>query len=231
MKKILLSIVLMAVTGITANAQSGVVVDSPLLKQNYGMDSYGDPVSDSTAKTKKSRKFQLTINLGGGFANLASNGPFHTKIGGAAFVSLSGKFIVNKFISIQPEIGLTREEWKYSSNDYPDNYSYTYTNSVDVPILLGYKFGSKKLTLTALTGPMASFFMNKDVAYYHSSQGIIPVAIKFKSQSYSWVAGAGLSYKRASFDARYILGLNNISASGYDQKLNRVNLSLGYRVL
>jgi hypothetical protein len=133
---------------------------------------------------------------------------------------------------LQPEVYIGSKGGKFGSFNqngtaYNGDASVNFT-TLDIPVLLGEKFGFDKLNFRLMSGPIISFVLNQDAKENYT------VATNFKdykNQTIGLQSGAGLDFGNLSFDLRYEKGLTNISNSGqYDQKQNLWHLSLGYRL-
>lgn len=104
-------------------------------------------------------------------------------------------------------------------------------NSIDVPILLGYKFGALGLGGHLLTGPVVSFLINKDQSFSNALVSA-STARDYKNQDLAWQFGAGIDLKNITFDLRYEKGLSTLNNdSGYQDKLNLFNLGVAINFL
>jgi hypothetical protein len=100
--------------------------------------------------------------------------------------------------------------------------------TLDVPVLLGTKFGPNKLNFRLMAGPVVSFVVDKNTTVDSSYDRLQD----YKDQALGLQAGAGLDVGNLSVDLRYEAGLSNISKSDkYDQKQNLFHLSLGFKLL
>jgi len=126
----------------------------------------------------------------------------------------------------QPEIYYASKTATF--NSAANEQSTVTLNSIDVPVLVGYKFGVLGVGGRLATGPMASFIIDKNQSFGSAASNL--VTLHFKDQAYAWQFGAGLDIMKISVDLRYEMGLTNLANNGYDQKLNLFNLSLAYRL-
>lgn len=133
---------------------------------------------------------------------------------------------------VQPEVYLGSKGGEFGSiqqdgTTYEGDAKVNFT-TLDIPVLVGNKFGFEKLNFRIMAGPVISFLLNKD------SKENYAVATDFdnyKNQTIGVQTGAGVDLGNLSFDLRYEKGLSNIDKSGkYDQKQNLWHLSLGYRI-
>lgn len=131
-------------------------------------------------------------------------------------------------IHFQPELYLTGKstELKENSSGQIDKINFT---SVDVPLLVGLKFGALGFGGRLNTGPAVSFIVNKDQSLGAAASNA--ARLNYKDQAFAWQFGAGVDIKKISFDLRYEAGLSKLSTEGYpDTKLNLYSLSMAYRL-
>jgi hypothetical protein len=102
--------------------------------------------------------------------------------------------------------------------------------SIDLPLLIGTKFGAFGLGARLNTGPLVSFALNDEQS---ASTAVGNAArLRVKDQNYAWQFGVGLDVQRVSLDLRYELGLNKLDNGNgrSDVRANLFNLTLGYRL-
>lgn len=124
---------------------------------------------------------------------------------------------------VQPEIYITGKNVKINK-DNVDDLKFT---SVDIPVLLGKRFGLGPIGARIQTGPVFSFITN-------DNGDKLTNALKFseyKKSSTSWAFGAGVDVSSLRVDLRYELGLNDMTkGSSEAQKINMWSIGLGYRL-
>lgn len=124
---------------------------------------------------------------------------------------------------VQPEIYITGKNVKINK-DNVDDLKFT---SVDIPVLLGKRFGLGPIGARIQTGPVFSFITN-------DNGDKLTNALKFseyKKSSTSWAFGAGVDVSSLRVDLRYELGLNDMAkGSSEAQKINMWSIGLGYRL-
>lgn len=133
---------------------------------------------------------------------------------------------------IQPELMFSAKggNLNLGSGTSAETVNIDYT-SIDVPVLLGIKFGPIRLN----AGPLASFKVSNsisdDLKNYSSN-----IAESFKGASYGYQAGAGLDLGSLSLDLRYEGSLSDVSEVAdaakvsYTQKGNLWQMTLGYKI-
>ena len=133
---------------------------------------------------------------------------------------------------VQPEVYLGSKGGEFGSiqqdgTTYEGDAKINFT-TLDIPVLLGNKFGFDKLNFRIMAGPVISFVLNKDAKENYE---VATDFNNYKNQTIGLQTGAGLDLGNLSFVLRYEKGLSNIDKSGqYDQKQNLWHLSLGYRI-
>lgn len=115
--------------------------------------------------------------------------------------------------------------------------------NLEIPILLGYKLLDFKLAnLHVMTGPMAAFNMGNDVKFTNadgekvSSDDFLPSGGEFtsfssamKAAQWNWQFGAGVDILMLTIDARYEMGLSNLSKMDLTEKSNFLIFSVAWR--
>ncbi|UKT63395.1 porin family protein [Pedobacter mucosus] len=183
--------------------------------------------------TSKAQTFNLGVKAGVNLAKI--NADFASeenrlgyqigawaRIGGASFYVQPEAYIGskgNKFISFTNNSGTeVAAEGKVKFT------------TLDVPILLGTKFGSNNLNFRLMAGPVISFILNEN-STFSSAYAQATDFDNYKNQAFGIQGGAGVDIGNISVDLRYETGLSNISKSDkYTQKPNLFQLSLGYKL-
>lgn len=132
-------------------------------------------------------------------------------------------------VHFQPELYITGKNVDLKGSDGTINRA-KFT-SIDVPLLVGTKFGALGFGGRLNTGPLLSFAINKDQDQNFGTQVGNATHLRYKDANYAWQFGAGLDIQRVSLDLRYELGLNKVSNDVGDKtRINMFNLTLGYRL-
>jgi len=130
-------------------------------------------------------------------------------------------------IHFQPELYVSGKSSNLKSNTGETN-KVTFT-SLDLPLLVGTKFGILGTGFRVNTGPVVSFIIDDKQSFSDASSQVFKG--KFKGQNFAWQFGAGFDISKFSIDARYELGLSNISKDGYPStKLNLFMIGVGYQI-
>ncbi len=131
-------------------------------------------------------------------------------------------------IHFQPELYISGKKTNLVSDATGEVNKVNFT-SLDVPLLIGTKFGAAGLGLRLNTGPTFSFILDENQSFSQAAGSVFKA--DFKSQAFAWQFGAGLDIMRLNIDARYELGLSKINKSGYPgTKLNLFTVGVGYRI-
>ncbi|QIL40762.1 PorT family protein [Pedobacter sp. HDW13] len=171
--------------------------------------------------------FQLGIKAGANFSKFDSENTFNSENRAGFYGGLWAR-LGAAGIYFQPELYVSGKKTNLVSNAGEVN-KVTFT-SLDVPLLVGTKFGAAGVGLRLNTGPMFSLILDENQSFSQAAGSVFKA--DFKNQAVAWQFGAGLDLKKLSFDARYELGLSKINKSGYPgTKLNLFTVGLGYRIL
>lgn len=171
--------------------------------------------------------FQLGIKAGANFSKFDSENTFNSENRAGFYGGLWAR-VGAAGIYFQPELYVSGKRTNLVSNSGEVN-KVTFT-SLDVPLLVGTKFGAAGVGLRLNTGPMFSLILDENQSFSQAAGSVFKA--DFKNQAVAWQFGAGLDLKKLCFDARYELGLSKINKSGYPgTKLNLFTVGLGYRIL
>lgn len=181
-----------------------------------------------------SQELKLGVKAGMNFSQLKTGSTWFSSNSKAGYqAGLWGRVGIAGF-HIQPEAYFTSK----SATVHPDldnaasqlvKGDIKFTN-IDVPILVGTKFGLGPIKAKLQVGPLFSFVLKENNPYAESVNAAYKEALtNYKKQFSSMVFGTGLDIMKISVDLRYELGLGNISKyEGEKQKLNLWTLSVGY---
>ncbi|TCC98674.1 porin family protein [Pedobacter hiemivivus] len=170
--------------------------------------------------------FQLGLKGGANLSKLSTENTFSSDNRAGYYVGLWTR-IGAAGIHLQPELYLSGKNSTLKDASGQEN-KVKFT-SMDVPILVGTKFGAAGIGLRLNTGPVVSFVLSDD----QSLKDAAGSAFKgdFKGQNFAWQFGAGLDVGNLGVDLRYETGLSKIGKNGYDDtKLSLFTLGLAYRL-
>lgn len=111
-------------------------------------------------------------------------------------------------------------------------------NTIDIPVLLGFKLIDLKLAnIRAMGGPVASFVVDKSITTTGGIADELPDEDSFKDSSWGLQAGVGVDVLSFSLDVRYGFGLTDIyedestiNFNTDDIKSNTFLVTLGWKI-
>ncbi|MNK06601.1 hypothetical protein D3C87_245000 [compost metagenome] len=170
--------------------------------------------------------FQLGLKGGANLSKLSTENTFSSDNRAGYYVGLWTR-IGAAGIHLQPELYLSGKNSTLKDASGQEN-KVKFT-SLDVPVLVGTKFGAAGIGLRLNTGPVVSFVLSDEQSFSDAAGS----AFKgdFKGQNFAWQFGAGLDVGNLGFDLRYETGLSKIGKNGYDDtKLSLFTLGLAYKL-
>jgi hypothetical protein len=203
MKKIIMFICLLGITGLTAMAQ--------IPKFTLGIKG---GVNYSNLKTKDDLTDENSI--------IGYQAGIFTRVGAAGFYFQPELYLGtkgNEYTSIETNSGIV---------DVKGKIKFT---TLDLPLLIGTKIGTNKLNLRFMAGPIMSFILDENNTLGTAYNSVTDFG-NYKKQTLGFQAGSGIDLGNLTFDVRYEAGLSNISQSEkYSQQQNLFHLSLGFKLL
>lgn len=190
------------------------------------------------------------IKLGAGYSSLPTKftaSGISNFIGKPSYGIHGGLFarINIKGFYLQPEVlvALKKGSFTYDVTQIdPNNPSGTITQgatqtvnltAVDIPLMLGYRFGKDKINFRIFAGPMVSYALHESIKL--TVNGVrMPKddAFNIKDAIWSIRAGLGIDVWKFTIDACYERSLNNISwTKDVKQATSLINLSLGFKFI
>jgi hypothetical protein len=171
--------------------------------------------------------FQLGIKAGANLSKLTTEQPLssdnRTGYYGGLWARLGGAGI-----HLQPEAYLSGKNTTVTRNSDGAENDVKFT-SLDVPILIGTKFGAAGLGLRLNTGPIISFILDDK----QSPKKAVNSAFDgdFKDKNFGWQFGAGLDIGKIGIDLRYETGLSKLGEATYENaKLGLFTFGVGLRL-
>jgi len=173
-----------------------------------------------------STKAQFSLGIKGGvnYSTINSDNLRSSSVAGyqaGAFARLGGG------VYLQPEVYVssTGGEFHSSDNNYTGNVKFT---NLNVPVLLGLRFGPKNLNLRVMAGPVYTSVLS-------SNQNFGSIASSFanngsyKNSTIGYQAGGGVDLGSITADLRYEGGFSDINSS-YGQRQHLWALSIGFKI-
>ena len=154
--------------------------------------------------------FQLGIKAGTNLSKLSTENTLSSDNRAGYYAGLWAR-IGAAGIHLQPELYLSGKNTTLKDNNGQEN-KIKFT-SLDVPVLLGTKFGAAGIGLRLNTGPVVSFILDDEQSFGQASSNAFNG--NFKGQNFAWQFGAGFDVKNLGIDLRYEAGLSKIGKDGY----------------
>ncbi len=171
--------------------------------------------------------FQLGIKGGMNLAKFKTENTFSSDNKGGYYGGIWAR-IGGAGIHLQPEMYLSGKNSNLVTMSGQEN-GVKFT-SLDIPVLIGTKFGAAGVGLRLNTGPVFTFVLNEDQNFGPAAAAAFDS--KFRDKTLAWQFGVGLDIGKLNIDGRYEYGLSKInSAAGYPTtKLNLYTIGIGFRV-
>jgi len=171
-------------------------------------------------------QFNLGIKGGVNFSKIDADNFHNSSIAGyqaGLFARIGGG------IYLQPEVYISSSGGDFDS--YQNNTAYSghvrFTN-LDVPLLLGLRFGPKNLNLRVMGGPVYNYILNKNENFSDNITSAFNDFGHYNNSTLGYQAGAGVDLGNITLDARYQGGLGKINSDfGQTQKLWAI--SVGFK--
>jgi hypothetical protein len=174
--------------------------------------------------------FQFGIKGGVNLSNISTSGQIVNNLNTdnrAGFLGGVWARIGGAGLHFQPEVYYTSKNVTFNGDAGENKAEF---KSIDVPLLIGTRFGVPAVGVRINTGPLVSFAVDKNQSFSESAQNAYN--FHYKDQNYAWQFGVGLDVRSVSFDLRYELGLNKVD--NYDNisqaRINMFNLTVAYRL-
>lgn len=116
-----------------------------------------------------------------------------------------------------------------------NNSGTTYTadvkfNTLNVPLLLGHKFGTGGTNLHIMAGPVYSYIMSQDKSFSQNFNAAYNDFGKYNNSTLGYQVGAGVDILGITADLRYEGGLSKLNEN-YGQRANIWSVSVGFKIL
>ena len=169
-------------------------------------------------------QFSLGVKGGVNFStinsdNLKSSSVAGYQIGG--FARFGGGFY------LQPELYLSSTGGQFDSNDNVYSAHVRFTN-LNVPVLLGAKFGPKDLNFRIMAGPIFTSVLSHSDSFSQNFNNAFNDFGHYKTSTLGYQAGAGVDIGAITADLRYEGNLTDINSS-FGQRQNLWALSVGFK--
>jgi opacity protein-like surface antigen len=181
------------------------------------------PVS---AAAQSSMTFGVKGGVNSSTLNSKNNPDMKQLLGGVGGVFLGGD--VNSTLGIQVEGLFSQRGAKDKSDGFNTNIRLNY---IDVPVLARISVGSSNSARFHIFGGMQASYLLKAEASNDDLNLTIDIKDEVETFDFGVTAGAGVEISRLSIDARYTMGLMNVSKDSNEDVKNRTfTVMVGYRL-
>jgi len=172
-------------------------------------------------------QFSLGIKGGVNYSTLSSSNFNSSSVAGyeaGLFARIGGA------LYLQPEAYLSSSGGSFTSNDNSYSGKVTFTN-LNIPVLVGLRFGPKNLNLRAMAGPMyiSALSTNESISTAFSS-AYANFGDAYKKNQLGYQVGGGVDLGPITADLRYQGNFGDIN-SNYSQQQHIWALSVGLKFL
>jgi hypothetical protein len=170
--------------------------------------------------------FQLGVKAGMNLSKLSSENTFSSDNRAGYYGGVWAR-LGAAGIHLQPEVYLSGKNTTLKNAAGQEN-EVKFT-SMDVPVLVGTKFGAAGVGLRLNTGPVFSFILDEEQSLRDAASSAF--SGDFKGQNFAWQFGAGVDIGSIGVDLRYETGLSKIGENQYEgQKLSLFTLGLALKI-
>lgn len=179
----------------------------------FAQNKIGSSVqSKSSGSTKSNRSVYFGIKAGVNISNVEDKATANTTTLVGYHAGILAHCHLSTNLAVQPEVLFSSQGAQYP------NFGKEKLNYLNVPVLLQYMFDQG---VRVETGPQVGFVTSAKLE--RSSGGTTDIKYQLKNADFGWVIGLGyLSTAGLGIDARYNLGLTNISKDNQFNVKNRV---------
>jgi len=174
----------------------------------------------------RAQLFKAGIKAGANYAKLNPKDKFFASDNKAGFQAGLWARVGALGFHVQPEAYFTSKSSKVTFGSVTQGSGDVKFNNVDVPVLLGKRFGLGPIGARVQAGPLFSFVVDKKNTV--SDPALSQAVGDYKDSFQAIVGGVGLDISKLSVDLRYEHGLGNIhKAAASKQNLNLFSLAIG----
>ena len=171
-------------------------------------------------------QFSLGIKAGVNYSTIDAGNLKNSSVAGyqaGVFARFGGA------VYLQPELYLSGTGGQFQSNDNVYSGTVKFTN-LDLPVLLGVRFGPQKLNFRIMAGPVFTTVLNTDESLSQNFSTTYNDFQSYKNVTIEGQVGAGIDFGPLTADLRYQLGVNEVNEA-HQQRQNLWALSVGFKIL
>lgn len=172
-----------------------------------------------------SAQFSLGIKGGVNYSTINSDNLKNSSVAGyqvGAFARLGGAFY------LQPEVYVSSTGGHFDSNDNVYSGSVRFTN-LNVPLLLGAKFGPQNLNFRIMAGPIYTSVLNTNENISQNFNNAYGDFGHYRNSTLGYQAGFGVDIGAITADLRYEGNLTDVNPD-FGQRQNLWALSVGFKI-
>jgi len=171
-------------------------------------------------------QFSVGVKAGVNYSTIDANNLKNSSVAGyqaGVFARIGGS------VYLQPELYLSGTGGQFQSNDNVYSGTVKFTN-LDLPVLLGVRFGPQKLNFRIMGGPVFTTILNTDESLSQNFNTAYNDFKSYKNLTVEGQLGAGVDIGPLTVDLRYQAGVNEVNED-YQQRQNLWALSVGFKIL
>jgi len=171
-------------------------------------------------------QFSLGIKGGVNYSTINSDNLKSSSVAGYQ----AGLFArIGTSLYLQPEVYVSSTGGHFQSNDNAYSGNVKFTN-LNVPLLVGYKFGPSNLNFRLMAGPIYTSVLNRDESVSQNFSAAYNDFGHYRSSTLGYQAGFGVDIGSITADLRYEGNLTDINPD-FGQRQNLWALSIGFKIL
>ncbi|MDR3696779.1 porin family protein [Mucilaginibacter sp.] len=175
-----------------------------------------------------SAEAQFSLGIKGG-VNYSTINSDNLKSSGVAGYQAGVFARIGSGLYLQPEVYLSSTGGHFQSNDnvYSGNVKFT---NLNVPLLLGYKFGLSNLNFRVMAGPIYTSVLSRDESLSQNFSTAYNDFGHYRNSTLGYQAGFGVDIGAITADLRYEGNLTDVNPD-FGQRQNLWALSVGFKIL
>jgi hypothetical protein len=171
-------------------------------------------------------QFSVGVKAGVNYSTIDANNLKNSSVAGyqaGVFARVGGS------VYLQPELYLSGTGGQFQSDDNVYSGTVKFTN-LDLPVLIGVRFGPQKLNFRIMGGPVFTTILNTDESLSQNFNATYNDFRSYKNLTVEGQLGAGVDFGPLTADLRYQFGVNEVNED-HQQRQNLWALSVGFKIL
>ncbi|WP_295673182.1 porin family protein [uncultured Mucilaginibacter sp.] len=175
-----------------------------------------------------SAKAQFSLGIKGG-VNYSTINSDNLKSSGVAGYQAGLFARIGTGLYLQPEVYVSSTGGHFQSNDNAYSGNVKFTN-LNVPLLVGYKFGPSNLNFRVMAGPIYTSVLSRDESLSQNFSTAYNDFGHYRNSTLGYQAGVGVDIGAITADLRYEGNLTDLNPD-FGQRQNLWALSVGFKIL